>query len=75
MLLRAFENWARNVVVRGTLAGSPYTRFFGCEWCYHGNDKRENRRAKWGVRKLLNTYCRNVVVRGFPSVDKVREQY
>ena len=78
MFLRAFGNWVRNVIVIGTLAGSPYTRFFGCEWCYHGNDKREKtrkRKAKWGVRKLLNTHSKNVVVRVFPSVNKVREQH
>ena len=77
MFLRAFENWARNVVVIGTLAGSPYTRFFGCECCYHGNGKREKtrkRRAKWGVRQLLST-CKNVAVRVFPSVEKLREQH
>jgi len=77
MYLRAFENWARNVIVLGTLAGSPYTRFFGCEWCFHGHGKcektRKKRAAKWGVRQRLREN-KNVVVRVFPSVDKVREQ-
>ena len=75
MFLRAFANWARNVVLIGIFAGSPYTRFFGCEWCYHGNGKREKNRGKprtGGVRQYL---IKNAVVRVFPSVEKVREQH
>ncbi len=71
-IVPAFENWARNVVhvVIGTLAGSPYSRFFGCKWCFHGMGKREKTRGKPRTSGMI----KNVVIRVFPSVDKVREQ-
>ena len=36
MLLWAFENWARNVVLIGTLAGAPNIRQLCCSWCIQG---------------------------------------
>ena len=34
--MRAFEIWASQAVLIGTLAGSPHRQQFECEWCAQG---------------------------------------